>query len=254
MCGDNIDQDCNGGDLACLDTDGDGVPDISDNCPNVANADQADSDGNGTGDVCETIADIDGNIYNVIKIGNQTWMAENLKTITYNDGTEIQNLTDDLDWANAMNFLGMEGGAYCWYNNDPSYKNVYGALYNWYAVNTGKLCPAGWHVPTSQEWWSLGEYLDFEVAGGKLKETGTAHWSSPNTGASNITGFTALPGGIRSNGGSFLYLGLYGYWLTSVSDGLVVADSFYMFYNFGYLTPNPANIRDGLSVRCLKGN
>ncbi|MCB9001260.1 MAG: fibrobacter succinogenes major paralogous domain-containing protein [Bacteroidales bacterium] len=154
-----------------------------------------------------TVTDIDGNTYITVTIGNQVWMAENLKTTHYNDGTAIPNVTDGNEWA------ALTTGAYCWYSNATAYKDTYGALYNWYAVNTGKLAPTGWHVATDAEWTTLTTYLGGEsVAGGKLKETDTTHWASPNTGATNETGFTALPGGYRGRGGAFGGIGGYGYW------------------------------------------
>lgn len=153
------------------------------------------------------VADIDGNIYNTIAIGSQIWMKENLRTTKYNDGTSIPLVTNSTEWASIT--LG-----YCWYNNDPAnYKSTYGALYNFLAVcsiyNGGKnICPTGWHVPSYDEWVTLALYLDpnaiqfyntiSSVAGGKLKESGTDHWQSPNFGATNETGFTALPGGYHS--------------------------------------------------------
>jgi uncharacterized protein (TIGR02145 family) len=140
------------------------------------------------------VSDIDGNDYKTIQIGIQEWMAENLKTTKYNDGNSIPNVTDFIEWSDLIT------GVYCWYKNDASaYKATYGALYNWFTVSTGKLCPAGWHVPSDAEWTTLYGYLGGAgVAGGKLKETGTTHWISPNTGATNSSGFTALPGGTLS--------------------------------------------------------
>jgi uncharacterized protein (TIGR02145 family) len=140
-----------------------------------------------------TVSDIEGNIYKTIQIGTQNWMAENLRTIKYNDGNSIPNVTDNDIW------YGFESAAYCWYNNDGAiHKDIYGALYNYYTVNTSKLCPTGWHVPSDEEWTTLTTYLGgVNVAGGKLKETGTTHWNSPNSGATNESGFTALPGGSR---------------------------------------------------------
>ena len=154
------------------------------------------------------LTDIDGNAYKAIKIGNQVWMYENLKTTKLNDGTAIPLVTTSAAWGN------LTTPGYCWYNNDEaSNKNVYGALYNWYTINTGKLCPAGWHVPTVAEWTTLTTFLGGEsVAGGKLKETGIAHWKSPNTGASNETGFTALPGGFRDFDGVFAQIYNSGCW------------------------------------------
>jgi uncharacterized protein (TIGR02145 family) len=147
----------------------------------------------------QTLKDIDGNIYKTVKIGSQVWMAENLKTMKYNDGTAIPLVTDDKAWK------ALTTPVYCWYKNDATAnKNKYGALYNWYTVSTNKLCPRGWHVPTDAEWRTLITYLGGEsVAGGKLKEKGTVHWESPNTGATNESGFTALPSGERKHDGTF---------------------------------------------------
>jgi len=138
-------------------------------------------------------SDIDGNVYNTITIGTQIWMKENLKTTKYNDGSSIPLVTDNTAWIN------LSTPGYCWYNNDAAtYKSAYGAMYNWYTVNTGKICPPNWHVPTDTQWETLITYLGGKIiAGGKMKETGTAHWTSPNIGATNETGFTALPGGYR---------------------------------------------------------
>ena len=161
--------------------------------------------------------DADGNSYGTVTIGNQTWMAENLKTTKYKDGTAIPNVTVDAAWA------ALTSGAYCYYKNNvgTDYGATYGALYNWYAVNTGNLCPTGWHVPTTAEWTTLTDYLGgLSVAGGKLKETGTTHWLTPNTGATNAFGFTALAGGMRyDNNGSFWDLYEYaGYWWSSTAS------------------------------------
>ncbi len=135
------------------------------------------------------IKDGDGNVYTSVKIGTQTWLSENLKTTKFNDGTPIPLVTDNNEWKN----LATPG--YCWYGNDEAtHKNVYGALYNWHAVSTGKLCPKGWHVPSSDEIDVLDIFIGNDV-GGKLKETGTTHWRAPNTGANDQYGFRALPGG-----------------------------------------------------------
>jgi len=142
------------------------------------------------------MSDCDGNTYDIVKIGDQVWMAHNLMTTKFNDGTEIALVTDATEWA------GLESPAYCWYDNQSyNYKEDYGAMYNWFTVNTEKLCPFGWHVPSYTEWQALLQPLG--NLGGKLKEAGTAHWLSPNTGATNSTGFNALPGGDRFYTGSF---------------------------------------------------
>ena len=194
--------------------------------------------------------DIDGNSYTSLTIGTQVWMKENLKTTKYNDGTSIPLVTDKTAWAN------LSTSGYCWYNNDATtYKTFYGALYNWYTVNTGKLCPTGWHVPTKDEWATLATYLGGEsIAGGKLKETGTSHWLSPNTGANNTSGFTALPGGYRYTAGEFDLVGMNGFWwstnesITGWSyDRELDFDSEYFFL---FNDPKKA----GFSVRCLKDN
>ena len=147
------------------------------------------------------VMDIDGNGYTSVTIGTQVWLVENLSTTRYNDGTPVPLVTDNTAWS----LLTTPG--YSWYNNDISYKNLYGALYNWYAVNTGKLAPAGWHVPTNEESTILMLFLGEPNAGGKLKEAGTNHWESPNTGATNEYGFTALPGGKRMFSGVFYSFG-----------------------------------------------
>lgn len=143
-----------------------------------------------------TMTDQDGNVYKTITIGTQTWMAENLRTTKYNDGTAIPNVTDSIAWA------ALTTGAFCNYKNTTNdvFIATYGRLYNWYAVNSGKLSPAGWHIPTMDEFNILSAYLgNGSVAGGKMKETGTTHWNyySQNIGATNESGFTALPSGGR---------------------------------------------------------
>jgi uncharacterized protein (TIGR02145 family) len=191
-----------------------------------------------------SVSDIDSNTYRTIQIGTQTWTAENLKSIKYNDGTDIPFVTDVSAWA-ALSTPG-----YCWYNNDSV---ACGAIYNWHAVNTGKLCPTGWHVPTDAEWTILTDYLGGQsVSGGKLKETGTTHWLSPNTGATNESGFTAIPGGYRSYAGVFNGIGSYGFWWTS-TEGLT-AGAYYRDTYYGYNSSDRSNSskKSGLSVRCLK--
>jgi uncharacterized protein (TIGR02145 family) len=167
-------------------------------------------------DSAGTVSDIDGNVYHTVTIGTQVWMVENLKTTRYNDGIAIPWVKDAAAW------YSLTTPGYCWYNNAFAiYKNTYGALYNWYAIKTGKLAPAGWHVSTDAEWTTLTEYLGGNsVAGGKLKSSGTIEastgwWSSPNTGATNESGFTAVPGGSRYPDGAFFDLGSNGIWWSS---------------------------------------
>lgn len=159
-------------------------------------------------DDLDTIKDIDGNVYRAVSIGTQVWMGEDLRTTRYNDGTPIPYVTDTAEWA------GLYSDAYCWANNEDSNKTRYGALYNWYTTNTGKLCPVGWHVSTSDDWEILVDYCGgWELAGGKLKETGTVHWDAPNVGATDEFGFTAIPAGGRGCNGKFSKLRSdLGYW------------------------------------------
>jgi len=195
----------------------------------------------------EPLTDIDGNTYNTVWIGGQLWMAENLKTTKYNDGMTIPEVTDNNQW------LGLTTGAYCWYFNNITNKATYGALYNYYAIHTGSLAPIGWHVATDAEWTTLITYLGGQsVAGGKLKESGTAHWLSPNTGATNSSGFTALPGGYRSNDGTFGLVGGYGFWWSATES-----DSSNAWYRFMYYSGSGVsryhNYKDvGFSVRCVR--
>ncbi len=200
-----------------------------------------------------TVSDIDGNVYKTIRIGTQTWMAENLKTTKYNDGTSVPNVTDLSAW-NALTSPG-----YCWCLNDAStYKAVYGALYNWYTVNTGKLCPEGWHVPSYDECNTLVTYLGgVDVAGGKLKETGTTHWNSPNEGATNESGFTALPGSeldFTADFSSGDKIGIYGNWWSSTVVDQVNSNSYLFEMNNFEASASISSIgfNEGYSVRFIK--
>ena len=193
------------------------------------------------------IKDIDGNVYKTVTIGTQIWMAENLKTIKYNDGTVIPLVTDGAGWA------ALTTPAYCWFNNDEStYKAAYGALYNWYTVNTGTLCPTGWHVPSDAEWTTLTTYLGESVAGGKLKEAGTTHWASPNTGATNETGYTALPGGYRCSCAAFYSIGYFGFWWSATENVVAYALIRGLYYSNSDVYRNYNYKKSGFSVRCLR--
>jgi uncharacterized protein (TIGR02145 family) len=206
------------------------------------------SKNNNTTNETGTATDADGNLYKTVKIGTQWWMAENLRTTRYNDSTSILLITDSATWGT------LTTPAYCWYNNNPgTYKKSYGALYNWFAVNTGKLAPKGWHVPAETEWNILIGYLGGNlVAGGKMKESGTLHWESPNTGADNSSGFSALPGGARLSFGWYVSLGRYGFWW-SVNDSIggCTADR-PLAYQSPEIWYDYSPKVHGYSVRCVK--
>lgn len=194
------------------------------------------------------VNDIEGNTYKTVKIDTRIWMAENLKTSLYNDGSEIPLVADDNAWHD------LKTPGFCWYENEESeYKEPYGALYNGYAVETGMLCPAGWHVPTMEEWQELIDFLGDTInGGGKLKEVGTTHWHSPNTGADNTTGFTALAGGIRYSEGIFKSVLYYtGFWSSTQNVSL---ELWYVALYFGdaLITRDHRSRKHGFSVRCIK--
>jgi uncharacterized protein (TIGR02145 family) len=197
---------------------------------------------------CPSTVTYDGITYNIVKIGCQCWFKENLRTTIYNDNSSIPNVTDNATWTSTTT------GAYCCYGNSASNCTTYGALYNWYAVKTGKLCPSGWHVPSDGEWTTLYNYLGgWEVAGGALKEAGTSHWLSPNTDATNSSGFSALPGGRRSySSGVFEGLGQYGFWWYSTDNGASYAWSVTLYYNTAYAGYGLNHMPLGYSVRCLR--
>jgi uncharacterized protein (TIGR02145 family) len=191
--------------------------------------------------------DFDGNNYGTVTIGSQIWMLENLKTTRYKDGTSIPEITDDSVWR-VLSFP-----AYCNYNNSDSLVTRYGRLYNWYAVNTGKLAPEGWRVPTAIDWLTLSGFLGGgTIAGGKLKETGTSHWSSPNTDATNESGFTALPGGLRFDEGSFGFMNALDVWWSSDVDTLLRGINFYVGYIYSDAYLESYNKTGGFAIRCIK--
>jgi len=194
------------------------------------------------------VTDNDGNTYLTIGIGYQEWMTQNLRTTKYNDGSNIPSVKEDTSWVK------LTTPAYCWYNNDSLvHANHYGALYNWYTVSTDKLCPAGWHIPTSEEIAELVDYLgNASKAGGLLKETGTLNWNSPNTGATNEYNFTALPGGKRLDNGNFDYMRVEGNWWGASNYSTLTASCFYMLYNYGNSFQANINKKYGMSVRCVK--
>ena len=194
------------------------------------------------------VKDIEGNTYRTIRIGDQLWMAENLRTGKFNDNTDIPLVEDSTAWSQ------LKTPGFCWYdNNKAGYKDTYGALYNGYTVNTGNLCPTGWHVPTHDEWNQLREFSgDTITAGGKLKETGTLYWKIPNTGAVNSTGFKALPAGIRYFEGSFSSISYFTAFWSSTVTGNNTSYYLSLYYRDAVARINKISQSDGLSIRCIK--
>lgn len=190
--------------------------------------------------------DVDGNHYPVVKIGDQFWMAENLKTTKYNDGTIIPNVSDENTWSS------LTSDAYCWYNNNPGNKNNYGALYNWYAVGTNKLAPKGWRIPTDEEWNILSNSLGADSAAVKLKDTDDAHWIAHNEGVFNETGFTALPAGYRDSLGISKSIGEVGRWWTATVGDSIFSGSKGMNNEVTAVVTNWVNRNIGNSVRCIR--
>jgi uncharacterized protein (TIGR02145 family) len=205
-----------------------------------------------------TVTDIDGNVYQTVTIGTQVWMAENLKVTHYRNGDSIPNVTDNNAWR------ALTTGAYCEYNDDISNVATYGRLYNWYAVSDSRnIAPTGWHVPTDDEWKQLEMTLGMSQAqadsigwrgtteGGKLKEVGTTHWLTPNTGATNESGFSALPGGYRYfYRGNYSDMGNSDYFWSSTQYS---AYAWYrtLYYNRSGLLRDLNYREDGFSVRCV---
>ena len=197
-----------------------------------------------------------------VTIGTQIWQSINLTVSTYSDGTLIPQVSDPTQWAN------LTTGAWCYYNNDPANGNVYGKLYNWYAVAgiydaasladptlRKNLAPIGYHIPTYSEWITLKNYIGGDGSGGELKETGTSHWTAPNTNATNSSGFTALPGGARSSDdGSFNSITVLGNWWC-LSDNDSLEAYCYSLVNFnGLALTNSTYKSTGFSVRCIAGD
>ncbi|MEI6456229.1 MAG: fibrobacter succinogenes major paralogous domain-containing protein [bacterium] len=198
-----------------------------------------------------TVTDIDNNTYRVIQSGTLLWMAGNLKVTHFRNGDPIPEISGEADWLN------QETGALCWYQNAEANKEPYGALYNWYSINDPRnLAPEGWHIALFQEWQFLITSLGGSAtAGGKLKEQGIIHWDSPNTGATDEIGFTALPGGFRDGSdGSFKNIRGRGCWWTaSASDPS--KSRFYSIFNFsGSIDYDDNPLTSGFSVRCIKNN
>lgn len=193
-------------------------------------------------------------------ICSQNWTTKNLDVDTYSDGTAIPQVTNPTTWA------ALTTGAWCYYNNDPANGLIYGKLYNWYAVagiwneasktdvsQRKKLAPTGYHVPTDTEWTTLITCLGGEsVAGNKMKETGTTHWTPSNVGATNSSGFTALPGGFRGYAGPFYNISSFGTWWSSTQFDIGAAWYRYITYANGIISRYSTNKYYGVSVRCIK--
>ena len=210
----------------------------------------------------QTVKDIEGNVYKTVKIGKLEWMAENLKTTKYNDGAAIPLVHSNESMAE------LTTGAYAIYehsrikelNSDAEVFNAYGVLYNWYAVETGNLCPVDWRVPTDAEWTTLTDYIEGD-AGGKLKSTRItpdAHprWESPNTDATDKYGFSALPGGYHLGNGIFTNVGYSGHWWTSTGDDSRILLTFAWYrsitFDSGNVNRYSNNKQFGFSVRCVR--
>lgn len=243
----------------CGDVDNSGGVDIDDIVYLIAYVFQGGPDPDCGIDCPPTVTDYDGNIYQTVLIGEQCWMMENLKVTHYRNGDPIPNVTDGGEWS------GLSTGAYCNYDNDEGNVATYGRFYNWYAVNDSRnIAPEGWHVPTDAEWKQLEIYLGMSQAeadaifwrgtdeGGKLKEAGTTHWNSPNEGATNESGFTALPGGYRDGVGDFGNMGgAANFWSSAEYDNTNawfrnlcnIESRIYRYYH---------NKRRGWSVRCVR--
>jgi uncharacterized protein (TIGR02145 family) len=202
------------------------------------------------------IRDLDGNVYRIIMTESGVWMAENLNTFKFNDGTPIEIVYDNTKWES------IKTPARGFFKNTVEYAQTYGAIYNWYAVNTGKLCPKGWHVPTEAEWNDLMDYAGGSQASGdnpaKLKEAGTKHWKAPNEGATNEIFFTALPAGEISYFGTDNEPGTSTNWWTSTEDNMNLepgekatnASIVGLSYDFHSKTMGTYSKESALPVRC----
>jgi len=198
-------------------------------------------------DSINQITDFDGNVYHAVTIGTQVWMVENLKVTHYRNGDLIPNVTNNSEWNNVTT------GAYRDYEDNPDNSIKYGKLYNFFTITDSRqLCPAGWHVPTDDEWRVLREYCG--SCGGVLKEAGTENWLSPNTDATNKTGFSALPGGCLNILDQYDGMARYGVWWSSTEIRPYYAACWFLYYNSSFMSsPNGGALEwFGLSVRCVK--
>jgi uncharacterized protein (TIGR02145 family) len=198
-----------------------------------------------------TVSDINGNIYNTVLINTQCWMASNLRVTTYNNGNTIPEISASSTWPPAA-----ATGVRTVYNDLTINLTNYGYLYNWYAItDSRKVCPTGWHIPLDTEWTALTTFLGgLGVAGGKIKSTGTSLWYTPNTGAVNSSGFSALPGGFRNNDGSFGGITKNAYFWSATSSDTTIAWFRNLAYNYSNIWSynNGYKLSLGFSVRCLR--
>jgi uncharacterized protein (TIGR02145 family) len=232
---------------------------LSGGTQNIGNVQVCSGGGGGTG----TVTDIDGNTYATIQIGAQEWMQENLKTSRYRNGDLIPTGLSNTQWQNTTS------GAYAIYNDSAQYNNIYGKLYNFYAVADPRgLCPAGWHVPTDSEWNQLVKFLDpladttiygsqSSIAGGFMKtvgdlQSGTGLWQAPNTGANNSSGFSGLPGGWRYPTGGYNFLGFNGLWWSSATSNPNYANHHMLEWKESNVYGFDDFVWAGFSVRCVK--
>ncbi|MDD5529702.1 MAG: fibrobacter succinogenes major paralogous domain-containing protein [bacterium] len=199
-------------------------------------------------EVIVPMTDKGGNTYKTIKIDKQEWMAENLNVSCYRNGDSIPQVQDAEKWKN------LTTGAWCYYKNNAEHEKTYGKLYNWYAVNDPRgLAPEGWHIPSDSGWAILADCLGGkDIAGGKLKESDTTHWTSPNVGATNETGFSALPGSARSPDGSFGCMGHSGGWWSTTEFDTTSAWCHPMSYHDTSVHRNSYDKRCALSIRCVR--
>ncbi len=196
----------------------------------------------------QTVFDHDGNLYHTITIGTQTWTQENLKVTHFNNGDSIPKVSDDTPWINATH------GAYCDYNRSSDSALTYGHLYNWLVITDSRgIAPDGWHVPSDSEWLQLINYLGGNtLAGGKLKDTGTLYWQSPNAGANNQSGFTALPGGMRGNNALFSFINANDYFWSSTVNDTTSGWCRAMTYSDSSVYKLYAKTQVGISVRLIR--
>jgi uncharacterized protein (TIGR02145 family) len=198
------------------------------------------------------LKDVSGNSYKTVYIGTQHWMAENLRTSKYNDGTSLTNIQNDNQWWNCLS------GAWSNYLNSSENDTIYGKLYNWYVMDktyngNRNVCPTGWHIPTENEWWQLSNSLGgFSLAGGAMKENSLNYWSQPNKGASNSSLFRAVPSGFRFDNGSFSSISNSAVWWTSTEFDICNYKVFYLLYNQSDLNNGRNDKRTGNAIRCVK--